>query len=416
MSRQLTSISWISAVLFTLIGALSALASDWPQVGGKSRDFRVETASLSAEWPESGPRVLWERELGAGYSGISVVGDRFFTMYREGEDEVVIAARIKDGETIWQHRRPAPFASYHRMEHGSGPHVTPTVVNGRVFTAGILGNLMAFDAESGELLWSKELISGLGGTQGSRGYCNSPIAYGNNLIVNVGGEGQAVVAFDQATGEVAWQRHDFDNGYSSFQLIEVGGQPQLVLLNRSDVYGLAPDTGELLWSHAHPVMNGLSISVPIYSPEDGLLFVSTAYNGGSRVLRLSLDDGETEVEELWAHQRMRIHIGNALRVGDVVWGANGDFGAVPFTGVNIETGEIVHRTRDIARAFQVLADGKLVILDEDGLLTLATPKSNGLDINATHQLFDTRAWTPPTLIGRTLYARDQQKLVALELP
>ena len=349
-----------------------------------------------------------------------MVGDRLFTAYRttdesEGE-EVFVALQRDDGETIWERRADAPFAEYHKLEHGVGPHVTPTAVGGRVFFAGIYGDLVAVDGESGELVWKKELIREMGGTEDSRGYTCSPLAHEGRLIVTVGGEGQTLVALDQRTGEIVWQNGDMPRGHSSPDLIEVDGQEQIVLLNREELLGLDPSNGERLWSYDHPVSFGLSISVPTWYPDDKLLFMSTAYNGGSRAFRLERQGDQTQVEQLWAHKQMRIHIGNAIRVGDVVWGANGDFGAVPFTGVHIETGDIVHRTRDIARAFHVLADGKLVILDEDGVLTLATPRSDDLEIHAQAEIFETRSWTPPTLVGRTLFARDQKEIVSLELP
>ena len=286
---------------------------DWPQAGGLNGDYVVSTPPLRSEWPDGGPPVNWRRPLGFGYSGIAVVGDRLFTAYRTSDqsdgEEVLIALELETGDPLWERRAAAPFAEYHKLEHGVGPHVTPTVVDGRVFFAGIYGDLVAVDAESGELRWSKELIREHGGTEGSRGYSNSPLALDGRLIVPVGGEAQGVMALEQSTGEVVWSRGDFDRGYSSPTLIEVDGQKQLVLFNREEVMGLDPSTGERLWSHDHTVSFGLSISVPTYYPDDHLLFLSTAYNGGSRVLRLTQQDGATSVEEVWAHKQMRIHIG-----------------------------------------------------------------------------------------------------------
>ncbi len=412
----LSSAAIVASFAFAAPLPTYAEGADWPQVGGATRDFRPVAPTLSKQWPDSGPKLLWSRDLGSGYSGIAVVGDRLFTAYREGEEEVLIAARIADGTTLWQRRVPAPFAEYHDMQHGTGPNVTPLVVDGRVFFAGIYGDLTAVDGESGAELWKRELIREMGGTELNRGYSTSPLAVGDWLITTIGGAGQGIAAFDRKTGDIVWKSEDFDNGFSSPILIEVDGQRQLVLLGRDGVLGLEPETGRRLWSHPHPTSFGLNISVPVWSPEDHLLFVSAAYNGGSRVLRLSQSGGQTKIEELWAHKQMRIHIGNAIRVGDVVWGANGDFGAVPFTGVHVKTGEVVYRTRDVARTFQVYADGKLILLDEDGVLVLATPTATGLEIHAKHSLFDSKTWTPPTLVGRTLYARDQKRLVALELP
>src|SRR6185437_10137707 len=94
---------------------------------------------------------------------------------------------------------------------------------------------------------------------------------------------------------------------------------------------------------------GLSISTPVWS-EDNLLFVSSAYNGGSRLLQLNQKDGKTAVKELWFSNRMRIHIGTAVRVGDYIYGSSGDFGPAFFAAVEIKTGRIAWQDRSLARA------------------------------------------------------------------
>jgi hypothetical protein len=64
----------------------------------------------------------------------------------------------------------------------------------------------------------------------------------------------------------------------------------------------------------------------------------------------------------------------------------------------------------------VLVGDHLLVLDEDGVLGLTTPSRDGLVVHGKVDLFETRVWTPPTLVGRTLLARDQKEIVALELP
>ena len=62
---------------------------DWPQYRGADRDgFSSETGLLTT-WPASGPPELWRAPLGEGYSGISAVGDRLYTMYRADDFSLV---------------------------------------------------------------------------------------------------------------------------------------------------------------------------------------------------------------------------------------------------------------------------------------------------------------------------------------
>src|SRR5262249_14709379 len=125
--------------------------------------------------------------------------------------------------------------------------------------------------------------------------------------------------------------------------------------------------------------------------------------------------GKTTVSALWAGNRMRIHIGNAMRIGDYVYGSSGDFGPAPFTAINVRTGEVAWRDRAFGRATSVYADGKLIVLDEDGTLALATVSPEGLKVLAKASVFHGRSWTAPTLVGTRLFLRDRATIKALDL-
>jgi outer membrane protein assembly factor BamB len=406
-------------VMLPLASSAPTLAADWPQLGGPTRDFVVPGARLSTEWPATGPRVVWRKPLGAGYSGISVAGDRAFTMLREGDREVVVALRLADGATLWRYEYDAPFTAGMAMEHGSGPHATPLHTAKGLFTLGIRGTLLALDPERGTVRWRRELVTDFGAPQLSRGHAASALAWGENLVVPVGGKGRAVAAITQADGKVVWRSADFKESYSSPTVVQLGGKPLLLLFGPDGVVGLDPDGGRVLFSHAHPTQYGLNISVPFFVPESdggGVLFVSSAYDGGSRALRLRRQGDEVVARELWATKQMRLHIGNAIVHRGTVYASNGDFGPVPFTAVDLATGKVLWRDRAFARAGMVLAGEHLLVLDEDGQLGLATPSPTSLTVHGKVDLFTTRVWTPPTLVGHTLLARDQKEIVAVELP
>ena len=84
---------------------------------------------------------------------------------------------------------------------------------------------------------------------------------------------------------------------------------------------------------------GTEHQYPVWG-SDNLLFISSAYTGGSRVLKLKQQGGKTTAEELWFHRRMRVHHGTIVRIGDYVYGSSGDFGPSFFAAVNVKTGEI----------------------------------------------------------------------------
>lgn len=406
----------------------SASSAAWRQWGGPSRDFTVRNSGLADSWPEGGPRTIWSRPLGPGHSSVLFDAGLLFTMYRVGNGrarqgpwdaaESVIAMDAATGKTIWEHKYASKVEDF---SYGAGPHSTPLIVGDRLFTIGTNKQLFAFDKKSGKVLWSHDLVAEMDAPSllirpvVKAGYGCSPIAYGDTIICSVGGPGQSVVAFRQADGGVVWKSGHFLVSEAAPILITVDGRRQLVVFGGGAVHGLNPATGAVLWSHPHDPGNDLNINTPIFSDTDNILLLSSAYKAGSRAIHLKQNGDVTDTEELWFSNRVRYMFLSALRLGDYVYGTAGDLGPSFLTALNIKTGEMVWQHRGIGRASMLYADGKAILLEEDGDLVMAKLTPDGVTVLAQAKLFDTMSWTAPTLIGATLYARDREKLVALDL-
>ena len=400
-----------------------APAAGWQQWGGPNRNFMSDSKGLASSWPASGPKKLWSRALGEGHSAIAVDGGRLYTMYRpltaggattRSQEEVVAALDSATGAAVWEHKFPSTTAGANFSE-GAGPHSTPLVTADRVYAAGSRKQIFALNKADGKVAWSHDLMQEYGAPGPDRGYACSPLLYNDTIIVSVGGPGQALAAFNAKTGALVWKAGDFDFSPASPIVIDVDGQKQLLYFAGNVVAGLDPATGKTLWTHPHKTDWGLNISTPVWTPSDHLLFVSSAYGTGSRVLELRQAAGKTTVTEKWFSNRMRVHIGTAIRLGGFVYASSGDFGPAFITAVDIHTGKIAWQDRAFARAQLLHADGKLIVLDEDGTLGLATVTPAGLQVLAKASILENRAWTPPTLVGTKLYVRDRKNVMALEL-
>jgi outer membrane protein assembly factor BamB len=402
---------------------LAAQTPDWPQWGGPHRNFKSDVRGLAASWPDAGPRRLWSRDLGEGYSSIAAAGGALFTMYRKGERDVVISLDAATGKTLWQHEYDAPFVvagreadivkEYH-LERGPGPMATPLVVGNLVFTVGATGKLHSLDRHTGRVVWSHDLITGLQGFVRQRGYTCSPLAYKNTIIVPVGAAGGALMAFNQRDGAIVWKKHDYHQAYASPILIQVDGQDQVVAFVLEGVVGVNPDNGDLLWSYLQGHKEGVHVSTPVWG-EGNLLFISAGYGFGSRGLRLTRNGHNTSVTEVWTNSRMRLHFANAIRLGATIYGSSGDFGPSFFTAIDAGTGEILWQDRTLARGSFIYADGRFILVAEDGTLALAVPSAQGLTISSRVQLLQSNSWTAPTLVGKTLYVRDRKVIMALDV-
>ena len=191
-------------------------------------------------------------------------------------------------------------------------------------------------------------------------------------------------------------------------------QSLLKKTEKAENHMVNPANGDLYWSYPHSTDYDCNISTPLWG-EDNLLYVSSAYNSGSRVLELTQENGLTSVQELFFSKRMKIHFGNTVRIGNLVYGSSGAFGPAFFMAMNVRTGKIVWRQRGFAKAQFLHVNNRFVILDEKGLLVLATPGEQGLKIHSKFQVFNSRSWTAPTLVGSRLYVRNRETILALEL-
>jgi outer membrane protein assembly factor BamB len=294
-----------------------------------------------------------------------------------------------------------------------GPHSTPVVTGDLLITVGIVGKLQVFEKQTGNVVWSHDLWREYRGTRTERGYPCSPLVYKNTVIVVVGGVGQSLMAFDLKTGAVVWKKQTFRLSFSTPMLINVDGQDHLVMAFADDIVGLDPNSGDLFWRHRHPC-GGFNITPPVWGA-DNVLFISSAYECGSRALQLRQSGGKTTVKELWANNLMRVHHGTIIRLGDLVFGSSGNSGPAPLTAVNVKTGEVLWKDRTFPKATFVYADGKLILLDEDGQLALVRLSPQGMTVLAKAAVLEHIAWTPPTLVGTNLYLRDMRMIVALDL-
>ena len=395
--------------------AKEAAGVPWTQWGGPNRNFQTEARGLRDTWPASGPRIIWKRPLGEGYSSPAVENDTLYTMYGRRGQETVLAANAQSGTTLWEHTSPMTFQSDAAAEMGNGPYSTPLIVGNRLFTTGVAGRLQCLDKTTGKVLWTQELWSDHGGSRMMYGYASSPIAFRDAVIVPVGGRGKSLMAFNQADGKILWARHDYGNVYSSPILINVDGLEQIVSLMDGAVIAVNPHNGDLQWATPFKADYSIAVATPLWSAGN-LLFISAEYNAGAKVVELRRSGNQTTAKELWNSNRFRLHHGNAMRIGDTVYFTSGGKGSQPFlTAVDIRTGDLRWQERSISKATFVWADQKLITLDQDGTLMIAHPSPEGFKISAKAPVLSKLAWTPPTLVGTRLYVRDRREMVALDL-
>jgi outer membrane protein assembly factor BamB len=392
----------------------AAVGEDWLVWGGKNRDFIVNTAGLADSWPAEGPKKIWSRPLGDGYSAVAEEGGVLYTAYRRNSHDVITALDAATGKTIWEYEYDNPFTNSYSEAVGPGPYAMPEVVGDRLITASGTGKIHSLDKKTGKVKWSHDLYNEFHATQLQYGYSCHALPYKDMLIYQAGGEGDGVIAFRQSDGAVVWKALQFTNSHSSPLLINVDGQPQVVVLAAKTVFGFNPDNGALLWTHEHVTPYGLAISTPVWAPGN-LLFVASAYGEGARTLHLSQSGGKTKVDQLWYDPHLQLHIGTAIQRDGYVYISRGYDGPVLMTAVELKTGKIMWHQRGFAKAQLLWADGKLILADQDGTLALCRATPQKFEVLSKASVLQSIAWTPPTLVGTRLYLRDRKTIAAYEL-
>src|SRR6185437_8293685 len=136
--------------------AVAETRAEWPGFRGPRRDGVVRGVRIVPDWSATPPVQMWHRPVGPGWSSFAVRGDFFYTQEQRGDNEVVACYKASTGEPVWTHRDAARFFE---SNGGAGPRATPTLSNNHVYTFGATGILNALDANTGTVLWTRNVSS-----------------------------------------------------------------------------------------------------------------------------------------------------------------------------------------------------------------------------------------------------------------
>lgn len=303
-------------VSISVLLCFSPARADWPQWLGPDRTgISTETGFLKT-WPKNGPEVLWKKNLGVGFSGISVADGRVITMFAEGDDEFVVCLDEESGDEIWRFRTGGMFEEW---QGGDGPRSQPTVDGERVYVLGAGGTLYALKAENGETIWTVDLVDGLGGRFPRFGFSTSPLVEGDLLFLEAATRDGTFLALRRNDGKVAWASQKDVASYSSPIAVDLAGARQVIYFSGQAVVGLSPADGSLYWRYPWKTSYDLNIATPILVPPNQV-FISSGYDHGAALLQIESGGDGFSVTRVWESRRMKNHFGTSVLVGDYLYG------------------------------------------------------------------------------------------------
>ena len=403
--------------LFALTGllvlALSAPVSnqsstDWPQWRGPNRDGRSAETGLLTEWPSAGPPLAWKAAgAGTGYSSISTSAGKLFTVGSRGGTEFVHAFDLATGRKLWEAANGAEYGN----DRGNGPRSTPTVDGDRLYIMGASGDLSCLETAAGKRVWSLNVLKEFGGSNPRWGLSESPLVYGDRVLVNAGGPGASIVALDKRTGKVIWKSESDGAGYSSAVVQRVGDTEQAVFFTATRALGVDVKDGRLLWQYPRVANRVANIATPVV--KDNFVFLSSDYGTGSALLELEPSGGGVTATEVYFTQEMRNHHSSSILVGEHLYG----FSSAILTALRFADGVTAWKDRSVGKGSLVFADGHLYLYSENGVVGLAeaTPAGYREKGRFSIQQAGLPTWAHPVISGGHLFIRDQDTIYAYDV-
>lgn len=385
--------------------AVASSDAEWPGFRGPDRDSSVHGGRIDTDWSRTPPVQLWRRAIGPGWSSFAVRGDLIYTQEQRGDDEIVSAYRMSTGEPVWRHRDPVRFWE---SNGGAGPRATPTLHNGNVYAFGATGILNALDANSGRLLWSRNVAVETKTDVPGWGFASSPLVVDDVVIVAADA---TLVGYDAATGRPRWVGPIHRGSYSSPQRTTIDGVPQVLLLGGSGVTSLAPSNGTLLWEHS---WQGVAIVQPAMT-SDGVVINTIGGTGGNGTRRLAVTHGPSgwNVEERWTSNGLKPYYNDFVVHKGFAFGFDGSILAC----IDMETGKRVWKGGRYGNGqLLLLADQDvLLVLSEDGNLALVAATPDEFKEIARVPAIEGKTWNHPVLVGDVLLVRNGEEMAAFRL-
>lgn len=382
---------------FGLLCGIS-MAGDW----GAWRGAKGNGISEEKGWSPSGiTKVLWEKNVGKGYSSVAVVGKEIFTMGNTGDTDKVYCLDGATGTEIW--------AFSYKCKNGggyAGPRATPVVDGNDVYTFSIEGHLHCLDIKKGTKKWMTN-VSSLGARNLKWNHSSSPLVTPKLVIVNAGAAG---MAFDKKTGKKVWGDGG-TGGYACPVLFKAKGKECLAIFGEKGINAVDLKSGKKLWNFPWETKYDVHAADPIVT--DKWVFISSGYGKGCAMLDIS--NGKPKLK--WQNTNMKNHFPSSVLLGDIIVGCDGNTGGGNLAAIDVQTGK-QNWSEGLGFGSLMIADGKVIYLNERGKLTIGKASKSSFSTEISAQVLNNAGicWTMPILANKKIYCRGSSgKLICLDV-
>ena len=382
----------------------------WTDFRGPGRAGIYAETPILEEWPEQGLRLLWRQPAGAAYGSLTVAEGLVFALEQRRGDEALVAYDLDTGREVWLDAWPARFDE---ALSGEGPRSTPVFADGSVYALGALGELRRVRAADGELVWRRNVLETASADNLTYGLAASPLVHGGLLIVPSGkprAGGRGLLALERGSGEVVWSALDDGACYASPLRAELGGLEQLLVMTAGRIVGLDPSDGRVLWEFPWQVLNDLTCSQPVVVGPSRVL-LSAGYGKGSAAIDVERTSDGWSARQAWTSPRMKNRFNSSVLLDGHVYGL--DDGVLAC--LDVETGERVWKGGRYGYGQVLLAGEHLLVLGEDGSLSLVRATTAGHEPLHRFQALEGLTMNIPAAAHGRLFVRNKLEMACYEV-
>lgn len=388
----------------TQMPTVAAETGYWTDFRGPQRDGVYRQGPVMTEWPASGLKPLWKQPIGAGYASFVMAGKRAYTIEQRRDKEYVAAYDLETGKEVWTHSYAAHFEE---SMGGDGPRATPTYHDGLVYSMGATGELRVLDAKTGALRWGKNILSDAGASNIMWGMSASPLIVDEKVVVQPGGAGNSIVAYDKKTGKKVWGSLDDAQAYTSPMLVTMAGKRQILTVTANRVVGLAPESGKLLWEYPWKTQYDVNSAQPILIGENQF-FISAGYGHGAALVEVS---GTGTAKTVWENNRMKNRFNTSVVYEGYAYGLDEGI----FSCMRLSDGQQMWKAGRYGYGQLLLAGNRIVLITETGELVLIQPAAEKLVELAKFAAIEGKTWNVPAIENGILLVRNGNEMAAFSL-
>ena len=368
----------------------------WPHWLGPDYNGISPETDWRADWTDKPPEVLWRGNVGTGYSSISTANGRIYTMGHKEGNETVYCLDAETGKEIWKQSYPAQLVNH---LNAGGPGATPTIDGEFLYTNSRDGRLICFEIETGKIVWQKDLTKVYDMKVPEWGFTCSPLIRGDKLFIEAG----RLVALDKRTGNEIWKSKPHMPGYGTPAAFEIDGTVYLALLNNECLSVAREDNGTEVATFPWPSPFDTNSTTPIIDGKT--IFISSGYRKGCALL----DFENQKLKARYTNRDMKNHFNNSVLFQKHFYGMDGNSNLgriVRLTCIDQKTGKIKWREAGFGCGSLLIANGKLIILSDEGTLVTAQATPESYQEISRLKVLDHQCWTVPVLCNGLLYCRD----------